>query len=97
MTSRSDIEVIALRHLTDGRPLRAFVDVRIGEWTVHDWRVIKQNGQRAYVSPPQVSWKDNQGAVHYRALLSLPADQRQLVELAILSAWMKEQHNDNSK
>lgn len=49
------IEVLAIRRLTGDKPLRAFVDVKVGDWTVCDFRIVKQNGQRAWVSPPQAS------------------------------------------
>ena len=87
------IEIIEIRIISGDRPLKAFVDVKIGSWIIHDWRITKQDGQRASVSVPQTSWKDREGKVRYRALLSIPGELRQRIEVAILSAWEKELKN----
>ena len=84
------IKVLAFRSVAGDKPLKAFVDVQIGEWEVNDFRIIKQNGQRAWVSPPQASWKDDAGQMHYRAILSIPGELKQRVDVAILSAWETE-------
>jgi len=85
------VEVIEIRPLNDGRSLRAFVDVQVGDWVIHDFRVIKQNGQKAFVSPPQVSWKDRETRkIHYKGILTIPSEQKQLIDAAILSAYQKE-------
>jgi len=89
----NEIRLIAIRLLSDGRPLKAFADVQVGDWIIHDWRITKQGGQRASVSVPQTSWKDREGKVRYRALLSIPGELRQRIEVAILSAWEKELKN----
>jgi len=86
------VKVIEIRLLSDGRPLKAFADVQVGDWIIHDWRIIKHDGQRAWVSVPQASWKDQDGKVKYRALLSIPGELQQRIEVAILSAWEKEKH-----
>ena len=52
------IEILSIRLIGDGRPLRAFVDVRVNGWAIRDFRIVQQDGQRAYVMPPQASWKD---------------------------------------
>ena len=89
------VKVIELRTLSGERPLKAFVDVQVGDWVIHDWRVVKKDGQRAQVIVPQTSWRDSQGQVRYRALLSIPGELRQLIEVVILSAWEKEKSNGN--
>lgn len=58
MRRNMKIRVIEIRPLANGRPLRAFADFQVEDWIIHDFRVINQTGQRAFVSPPQVSWKD---------------------------------------
>jgi len=88
-----NLEIIELRPIFSNGPLRAFVTVRVGDWTIHEWRIIQKDGQRAWISVPQVSWKDKTGAVKYRALLSIPGELKQRIEVAILSAWEKEQQN----
>lgn len=89
----NEVKVIEIRSITDGRPLKAFADVQVNDWVIYDWRIVKHDGQRAWVSLPQVSWKDRDGKVKYRALLSIPGELRQRIEVAILSAWEKELQN----
>ena len=85
------IDVIQIRLLSDGRPLKAFVDVQIDDWIIHDFRVIKQDGQRAFVSPPQVSWKDPEtGEIRYKGILTIPPEQKQRIDVEILSAFQRE-------
>jgi hypothetical protein len=88
-----EIKVTEIRLLGDDRPVKAFVDVQIGDWIIYDWRILKRTGERAWVSVPQVSWKDPNGKVKYRALLSIPGELKQRIEVAILSAWEKELDN----
>lgn len=86
-----NIRVVEIRRPSDGRPLKAFVDIQVGDWIFHDFRVIKQDGQKAFVSPPQVSWKDSQtGKIRYKGILTIPPEQKQRIEVEILSAFQKE-------
>jgi len=92
------IEVIEIRPLNDGRPLKAFADVQVGDWVIHDFRIIKQDGQRAFVSPPQVSWKDpTTREIKYKGILTIPPEQKQRIDLEILSAFQKEMEKTNAK
>jgi hypothetical protein len=71
--------------------LKAFADVQVGDWIIHDFRIIKQDGQKAFVSPPQVSWKDPKtGEIRYKAILTIPPEQKQRIDVEILSAFQKE-------
>jgi len=90
-----NINVLKIRSLNDGRPLKAFADVQVGDWIIYDWRITKQDGQRVWVSVPQTSWKDRDGKVRYRALLSIPGELKQRIDVAILSAWEKEKRSEN--
>lgn len=91
----NEVKVIEIRPLPDGRPLRAFVDVQVGDWIIYEWRIIKKDRQRAWVSVPMASWKDFDHKVRYRALLSIPDELKQRIEVAILSAWEKEERSEN--
>lgn len=86
----TDIHVVGILLQNNGRPVKAYVDVEVGDWTINNWKIVKQNNQRAWVSVPQTSWKDQEGRVRYRALLSIPDELKQRIEVAILSAWEKE-------
>ena len=85
-----EIKILEIRVLNDGRPLKAFADVQVGDWIIYEWRIIKKDGQRAWAPVPMASWKDFHHKVRYRALLSIPGELKQRIEVAILSAWEKE-------
>ncbi len=85
------IEIFEIRILPGNRPLRAFVDLKINGWVYHDFRVVKQNSQRAFVSPPQVSWKDPEtGEIKYKGILTIPPEQKQIIDVKVLSAYQEE-------
>ena len=93
-----EIQVIEIRLLAGERPLKAFCDVKVNDWLVHDFRIVKQDGQRAFVSPPQVSWKDPEtGEIKYKGILTIPSEQKQRIEVEILSAFQKEMEKKNGK
>jgi DNA-binding cell septation regulator SpoVG len=90
------IEVLSIRLMEEGRPLRAFADVRVGDWTINDWRVWQQNG-RAYVSPPQTSWKDPTGQIKFKPILTIPDEELQRIQTAILYAYHQEMEKQNAE
>jgi len=91
------VEVLEIKLLPrNGGPLKAFASVKVGDWTIHDWRIIQQSGHRVFVSVPQVSWKDDGGTVRYKALLTLPGEMKQRIDIAILSAWEREKNGDQT-
>ena len=92
-----EIKVIELRLLPGDRPLKAFCDVKVNDWVIHDFRVLKQNGQRAFVSPPQVSWRDPEtGEIKYKGILTIPPEQKQAIDIQILAAFQKEMERLNA-
>ena len=85
------VKVLKIRLLNDSRSLRAFADVQLNDWIVRDFRVLKQGEGKAYVSSPQVSWKDPEtNRIMFKGVLTLPLEQKQLVDIAILSAYQRE-------
>ena len=93
-----NIEILEIRFLPGDRSLRAFCDVKIGDWIVHDFRILKQNGQRAFVSPPQVSWKDpGTGEIKYKGILTIPPEQKQRIDTEILHAYQREMESKNDR
>ena len=98
MMTMNKVEVQSIRLIGDGRPLRAFADVRVDEWIIHDFRILKQNGQKAFVSPPQVSWKDPEtGQIKYKGILTIPPEQKQRIDTEILHAYQEEMEKENAK
>ncbi len=93
-----EIHVLEIRILSGDRPLKAFCDLRVNGWVVRDFRIIKQNGQKASVSPPQVSWRDpNTGEIKYKGILTIPPEQKQRIDVEILSAFQMELEKRNGK
>jgi len=97
MDTPQEIKIIEIKPLLNGGPLRAYVTISVGSWVIYDWRIIQRDGERILVSVPQTSWKNREGQVRYRALLSIPGEQKQRIEFAILSAWKKEIENGSCK
>lgn len=92
-----NIKVTEIKFLNNGGNLRAFVSVQLDDWTIHDFRIVKKDGQRAYVSAPQISWKDQEtGRILYKALFTIPGEARQRIETAILFAWERERNGNQS-
>jgi len=89
------IKILQIHLLNNSKPLKAFADVQVGDWIIYEWRIIKKDGQRTWVSVPMASWKDFDHKVRYRALLSIPDELKQRIEVAILSAWEKEERSEN--
>ena len=88
------IEILTIRLTTTNSSLRAFVDVKVGTWIINDWRVWQQNG-RAYVSVPQSSWKDPSGQLRFKPILTIPDDQLEKIQTAILYAYHQEKEKGN--
>ena len=74
--SKSEISILKVTRLRGDRPLKAFVDVQIGSWVVNDWRIIHRPGKAIEVNYPSVSYRDSQGTIRYRSLLSIPMELR---------------------
>jgi len=97
MSNEGKIEVINFRLLPGNGPIKALVDIRVGDWEIYEWRIHQANGQRAQVLYPHVSRKNKEGHVRYRALLSIPGELRQRIEVAILSAWEEEKRSESHR
>jgi len=92
------IEVFEIRLLNSNRPLKGFADVKLDDIIIRDFRIIKQNGQKIFVSSPQVSWKDPEtGEIKFKGILTIPPEQKQRIDLEILSAFQKEMEKTNAK
>ena len=68
-----DIKILEIRPQNGDKPLKAFADIRLGEISIRDFRVIKENGKRLLVAPPQVSWRDKStGSIRYKTIITCP-------------------------
>lgn len=84
------IKVIEIRLMDGDKPLRAFVDVQIGDWIVREWRVVKENGKRPWVAPPQISWKGPDGRIQYKTIITLPDELKGEIDRVILNRFTRE-------
>ena len=91
------VKVMQIRPLSDGRPLRAFADVQLGEVVIRDFRVMKENGKRLYVKAPFSTYKDQLGQLKFRPIVVLPDEVRGEIDLAILNAYQREKERKNGK
>jgi hypothetical protein len=92
-----NVEVLEIRPCFNDKPLKAFVDIRLGDWIIRDWRVIKQNGKAPRVAPPQVSWRGQKGEIQYKTIVTLPDELRGQIDFAILDRFIKEMEKIDEK
>ncbi len=92
MEEKPEIKILKVVRLQGKGPLRGFVDIAVGSWVVNDWRIIEKQGEALQVSYPLVSYRDKNGTVRYRSLLTLPAPLKAEIDFEILVRW---KHEDN--
>ncbi len=94
----TEIRVIQIRHLSNGRPLKGFADIQLNDWIVRDFRIVGHNGQRLSVLPPQTSWKDPKtGEIRFKGVLTIPPKQKQMIDTMILHAYQVEMEKAHDK
>lgn len=99
MDNPSQIEVLQIKLLSGVRHLKAFADLRIGDWVVRDFRIIRENGGRILIDVPQSSWMNKETRrLQFKAILTLPSELKQEVDMAVLQAYKMavEKMNGNS-
>ena len=89
------ISVINVRQFDSGS-LRASADVQLGDILIKGFRVVQQPNQRAWISPPQREWVDENGKKHFAPIVTLSGRLKAEVEAVLLSAWNEEKKHDNS-
>jgi len=82
-----NIEVLEIKKVSNAGKLRAFAKLKLGEIICCDFRVIQQEGQKAWVSVPQLGWTGTDGKVRYKNMVELPEKLKSEVFKAILAAW----------
>lgn len=85
-----EITIIELRPCVKDGNLKAFVDVKINEILIKDFRIIQQKDQKAWVSVPQGSWRDSSGGLSYKNLIELPKELKARVEEAVLEHYQRQ-------
>lgn len=85
-----EVEVLEIVPAENRGNLKAYCTVRIGEFVFNDCRIIRQEGQRAWFTFPQLSYRSQYGTQLYRTLITI-RDKRlkDTVSQAVVSAWEK--------
>jgi DNA-binding cell septation regulator SpoVG len=93
------IEVLEIRLIADKRYVKAFADIRAGDFIITDFRIMQNLlDKHLYVRAPSVAYKDDAGQLKFKPILKVPDDQlwSEIVH-AILTAYHqreKEQGNE---
>jgi DNA-binding cell septation regulator SpoVG len=87
----SAIEVVALKRVEGYGNVRAFVDVQLGGVTIHGCKVVQQEGQRAWLAPPQREWTGDDGKRRWSNVVELSKELYRKASEAVLAAWERGQ------
>ena len=91
----SEITVAAFKNVNNAGALQALVSVRVGSVIFHDFRVVQQEGKRAWVSVPQQSWVDEEtGERRFKNLIELPRELKKKVDAVVLEAYEDGRSNE---
>ncbi|MGD0236948.1 MAG: hypothetical protein ABSC55_20745 [Syntrophorhabdales bacterium] len=91
---------IRLLPVHGSKPTRAFADLELDGITIRDFRVYQQNGKPA-VRNPFSTYKDHEGSLTFREIISLPGTVQAEAHALILNAYfhrLKEmQHGETTE
>ncbi len=87
MAKEEGVAITAVRFPEYPGKIRAYYSVRIGDWIIHEWRLVQEPGKPPWVSYPMITLKDRYGRKRFQALLDMPSEIKRRVDLAILSSW----------
>ena len=82
-----NIKKLNLKMITSKGNLRAIVDFAINESEFYSWRVIQEEGKKAWVSSPQESWDGEDGKKHYKPLVKLQPGLMKIVSERLLNEY----------
>lgn len=91
------LEVLDIRLMPPGRPLKGFADIKLDGIVVREFRIIKENGRRLWVASPQISWKDPNGQIKYKTVITLPDELKGQIDLVILKRFTEEMEKNDAK
>jgi len=93
-----DVKVVGIRKIRKPGPLKAFVDVRMGNITVADFRVFQEDGGPARVEVPMSTWRDPETRqIRFKPVITLSGELMGRVKTEILSCYyriMEAEQND---
>jgi DNA-binding cell septation regulator SpoVG len=82
------IEVLSVRLFPGHKTTRAFIDIRLDDVVIKDFRVI-QNGGKPYVKAPFTTYKNQSGELCFRQIIDLPLMVQAEVNALILEAFFR--------
>lgn len=85
----SEIEILGFRKVNQGN-LKAFVDIQVGESIFRDFRVVHVEGQQPWVASPQTSWKNGNGEMKFKSIITFPKELKKFVDSMILARYQRE-------
>ena len=85
----ANIEVLKLKVMQKGS-LKGFASVRLGGVTIHDFRIVQQDNQDAWVSPPQKEVPMQDGKKKYYPVVELSDTLKAEVQRLVLEAYKRE-------
>lgn len=80
------IEVKDIKKVNGGK-LKGFATVMIDGIVIHDFRIVQQDQQKAWVSPPQTIWKNDEGETKYKSIVEFSKELKQKIENAVLNKF----------
>lgn len=86
MAKPPNVKVVATRLFYSGNT-KAFVSVQIGSLTIHDFRIVQQPNQRAYVAAPQTEYLTADNEKRFKPMLSYPDSWKEAIEKRVLAAY----------
>lgn len=91
-----DITVAKIRIQDNGKPLKAFADIQLENgWIIKDFRIIQNPGQKTYVVAPQASWRNREGGINFKTLVTIPDNSKWQLESAVLAAYQREKEQES--
>ncbi len=87
-TKGSQVEVLSITHVENRGSLRAFVNIRIGDLLIYDCRIIQENGKKAWVSMPVLTYNVQDGKPKYKPSVQITDEKlKNEISEAVLKAW----------
>jgi len=83
-----DVRVLSIRLLPGSKATRAFADVEIGGISIRDFRVYQTNGKPS-VRNPFTAYKDHEGNLLFREIITLPPNVKAEADALILSEYFR--------
>ncbi len=83
-----DIKIRSISPVQERGALKAFVEIRVGQFVLTDCRIIQENGKKPWVSMPVISYKNQHGTVNYKTLVQInDKNLKNEISHAVIRAW----------